>query len=283
MQTQSIRLKIKSIYRDLSKTEKLIADYVLEDPGKTARSTINQISNDLNIADSTFFQFTRTLGYSGFKDFKLALLMEEHDPAISIHEHIQKSDDEMTMADKVFDSTVQSILDTKKLLDSASLKKAATFLSNANTVSFFGIAGSGLIAGDAYHKFLRSPIKGQHNFDYHIQLMMASLLTKEDCALLISHTGLTKEAIEIAKIVKERGAKLILITSYSKSPLAKMADVLFISAAEETEYRSEALASRISQMAIIDALLVILMFQNEDKANASLDKVRSVIKKAKGA
>ncbi|MFV0381518.1 MAG: MurR/RpiR family transcriptional regulator [Breznakia sp.] len=281
MQHQPIRLQIKAIYRDLSKTEKLIAEYVLENPTRTARKTINEISNDLNIADSTFFQFTKTLGYSGFKDFKLALLTEEYDPSISIHEHIEQNDDEITMANKVFDSTNQSILDTKQLLDTDSLKKAATILSASQIVTFFGIGGSALVAGDAFHKFLRSPLKVQHSFDYHIQLMIASLLTKQDSAIIISHTGLTKEAIEIAKVVKERGAKLILITSYTKTSLAKMADVLFISAAEETEYRSEALTSRISQMTIIDALLVIVMFRNQKEANTSLEKVRKVIRPAK--
>ncbi len=281
MPAQSIKLKIKSIYRDLSKTEKLIADYIMDHPEQTARSTINQIANTLNIADSTFFQFTRTLGYHGFKDFKLALLMEEHDPTVSIHEQIIKSDSELTMAQKVFDSTNQSILDTKKLLDATSLKKAVKFLTQANLVTFFGIAGSGYVAGDAFHKFLRSPLHVQHNMDYHVQLMMASLQSKDDCAVLISHTGLTKEAIEIAKITKERGAKLIILTSYPKSPLAKMGDVVFISTAEETDYRSEALSSRISQITIIDALLVIVMFQNEDQSNEALNKVRVVIKKSK--
>ena len=76
MTNQPILLKIKTVYRDLSKKEKLIADFILQDPKKVSRSTINEISNELNIADSTFFQFTRKLGYNGFKDFKIALLTD---------------------------------------------------------------------------------------------------------------------------------------------------------------------------------------------------------------
>ena len=117
MTQESVRLKIKSIYRDLSVKEKSIADYILKNPKQVSRSTINELSNELGIADSTFFQFTRKLGYSGFKDFKIALLTEEFDAEISIHENISKSDNEIMIARKVFDSTIQSLEDTKKLID----------------------------------------------------------------------------------------------------------------------------------------------------------------------
>ena len=133
----------------------------------------------------------------------------------------------------------------------------------------------------AYHKFLRSPIHCQHSEDYHIQLMQAALMTKNDCAVLISHTGLTNEAIKIAEEVKKNKARLIVITSYPLSTLAKMADVVFISSSEETGYRSESLSSRISQLGIVDAIFIIIMFHDEKRTSESLHKIRNVISQTK--
>lgn len=277
MQKQPIRLKIKTLYRDLSKKEKMIADYILKNPKKASRSTINEIANELNIADSTFFQFTKKLGFDGFRDFRNDLLTEEFDSEISIHENISKKDDSLLMAKKVFDSSIQALEDTKKLLIGNELTKAVQIILESEITTFFGIGGSSITAMDAYHKFMRSPIKCQHSTDYHIQLMQASLLTKHDCAFLISHTGLTNEAIKIAEVAKENGTKLIVVTSYPLSILAKMADVVFISSSEETGYRSESLSSRISQLCITDAIFVMVMFHNEASASTSLHKVRSVI------
>ncbi|EAC5418265.1 MurR/RpiR family transcriptional regulator, partial [Listeria monocytogenes] len=114
--TVSIRLQIKTLYKDLSLKEQAIADYILENPSKVSHSSISDLSNELGIADSTFFQFTKKLGYNGFKDFKMAMLMQENDfSAISIHENIQKSDNELTMAQKVFDSNMTTLTDTKNL------------------------------------------------------------------------------------------------------------------------------------------------------------------------
>ncbi|WP_313630303.1 MurR/RpiR family transcriptional regulator [Enterococcus devriesei] len=273
-----INLQIKSLYEDFSPKEQAIATYILENPDKVAHSSISDLSTELGIADSTFFQFTKTLGYSGFKDFKLALLKQENDlSAVTIHENVQKDDSVLVMAEKVFDSNMKTLTDTRKLLKEADLNKAIKLISESRRLYFFGVGGSEIVATDAYHKFLRSPIPVGHSTDYHIQLMEASLLTQADCAILISHSGKSKETIRIAEAAKKAGAKIIVVTSQANSPLAKLGDVVFISISEEIEFRSEALASRIAQLSIIDSLFVILMFNNREQAQNTIAKVRSVI------
>ncbi|NMF05302.1 MurR/RpiR family transcriptional regulator [Clostridium beijerinckii] len=274
----SVRLKIKSLYNGLSTKEQNIADYILENPISVAHNSISYLSDELNVADSTLFQFAKKLGYSGFKEFKMAILIEENNfSTTSIHEKIEIDDNELTMAQKVFDSNIKTLTNTKKILGLDDLKKAAEIISNSNILYFFGVGGSGILAEDAYHKFLRSPAHVRHSTDYHIQLMEASLLTPQDCAICISHTGKSKETIRIAEIVKEAGAKVIVITSHASSPLAKIGDVVFISISEEIEFHSEALSSRISQLSILDSLYVILMFMNKEKSKEALSKVRRTI------
>ena len=267
-----IHLQIKSMYKHFSPKEQAIADYILENPNKVSHSSISDLSAELGIADSTFFQFTKTLG------FNMALLKQENDlTAVTIHENVQKDDSELTMAQKVFDSNMTTLTDTKKLLKEEDLKKAVKMISESRRLYFFGVGGSEIVATDAYHKFLRSPISVGHSTDYHIQLMEASLLTDEDCALFISHSGKSKETIHMAEAVKKAGTKVIIITSQANSPLAKLGDVVFISISEEIEFRSEALASRIAQLSIIDSLYVILMFYNSKNAQETISKVRKVI------
>ena len=277
-----IRLKIKSIYNGLTKKEQLIADYILANPNKMAYDSINNISTELNLASSTLFQFAKKLGYDGFKSLKIDILLQEKKFSNDdIHENITTSDNELTIAQKVFESNIKTLNDTKNLLNDDILIKASDLISNAKNVCFFGVGGSEIIANDAYHKFLRTPIKPKHSTDYHIQLMEASMLTENDCAICISHTGKTVETIKLAHIIKKNGAKLIVITSNKSSPLASLADVILISISDEVEFHSEALASRIAQLTILDALYVIIMFKNREKAKKALSKVRKVIYETK--
>ena len=70
---------------------------------------------------------------------------------------------------------------------------------------------------------MRSPIATSHSTDYHIQLMEASLLTEKDCAVLISHTGQSKETIHIAETVRKTGAKQSLLLAKLILPLLNLA------------------------------------------------------------
>lgn len=274
----SIRLKIKTLYNDLSPKEQKIANYILENPKTVSQSSISDLSSKLEIADSTFFQFTKKLGYNGFKDFKVAMLIQENDMStISIHEKITENDSELTMAKKVFNSNIATLTDTMNLIQENDLSTAIEIMMSSKRFCFFGVGGSEIIATDAYHKFLRTSVPVTHSSDYHVQLMEASLLGPDDCAFCISHSGSSKETIEIARVAKNTGAKVIVLTSHAASDLAKIGDVVFLSIAEEIEFRSEALSSRISQLSIIDSLYVIFRFFNKEESFQSISKVRSAI------
>lgn len=281
MEKPSIKLVLKSSYNDLSKKERTIASYILKDPKSASRLTINEMAQALNVATSTVFQFTRKLGYAGFRDFRNDLLAEEFDPVISIHENVTPDDDALGIAQKVFTSSIKSLQDTSSLLTRESLGLAAEILTASSCVTFFGMGGSNVVAFDAYHKFMRSPLRCQYGSDLHIQLMQASLMTERDCAVVITHTGLTKETLNMAKVSHDAGARIISITSYPSTPLKQLSDVMFISASEETGYRSESLSSRISQLAIIDSLFTEIMFQTEHQAKDSLRRIRHVIASTK--
>ncbi len=281
MKRESTKIKIKTHYPNLTKKEKIIADFTTSNPKKVSRMTISEIAKELGFADSTIFQFTRKLGYKSFRDFRSDLLFEEYDPEISVHENVKPTDTYLQMSQKVFDSSIKSLNDTISLVKEEDLEKAVSFLLNAKKVAFFGVGGSNVVSYDAYHKFLRSPINIEFSEDYHIQLMQASLLEENDCAVVITHTGLTKETLKLAETVKQNNVKVIAITSYISSELSKLADVILVSISEETGYRSESLSSRISQLAIIDSLFTIIMFNDEKKSNDSLYKIRSIINTTK--
>ena len=268
---------IRSYYARLSEKEKKIADYILNNPDKIIHSTINEVAEDLNVADATVFRFCKRIGFKGYQAMKIALASQIMNTNQQIHEEISEDDDEKTIADKVFKSNTQTLENTLHILDSASITKAVHFILQADKVEFYGTGGSAVIAMDAFHKFMRTGIKAFSFIDSHFQLMSASQLTNKDVAVVISHSGTNKDTINILKTAQKNGAKIIGITGYPKSPLGQNADVSLYTSSEETEYRSEALSSRIAQLSLIDALYVNVMVQNKDKAKESLEHMREAI------
>ncbi len=279
--TQNTIKKINSLYPRLSEKEKKIADYIQENPSHIVNKTINEVSADLNIADATVFRFCKRLGFKGYQAMKIALASEAILPIKQIHEEISEDDDAKTVFEKIFKSNIQTLENTMHILDESSIKKAVTLMNHAKNIYFFGTGGSSVVAMDAYHKFVRTGVKCFAFIDSHFQLMSASQLSDDDLAVVISHSGRNRDTLQISKTVKENGASIIAITGYPKSPISQIADVALYTSSEETEYRSEALSSRIGQLSIIDALYVNTMLQHKDDAKHSLEKMRHAISKTR--
>ncbi|MCU9615023.1 MurR/RpiR family transcriptional regulator [Caldibacillus lycopersici] len=269
--------KIKTHYTFLSDKEKIVADFVLENPKEIIHTTINEMAEDLKIAESTIFRFCKKIGFKGFQAFKIALAADIVTPITDIHENIKEEDDYRTITEKVFRSNIKTLEDTLQVFHGEAFHQTVQSVTEANRVEFFGVGGSAIIAMDAYHKFIRTGIPVNANLDIHIQLMSASQLKENDLAIFISHSGSTNDTLELLKVVKANGVKTIGITSYMKSPLSQAVDIPLYTVSEETEYRAEALSSRYAQLSILDAIYVNVMLARKDKGKESLQKIRKVI------
>ncbi|MBU8567344.1 MurR/RpiR family transcriptional regulator [Virgibacillus pantothenticus] len=269
--------RIRSNYSRLSDKEKKIADYILQQPKAIIHHTINQIADELEVAESTVFRFCQRVGFKGYQALKIALAAEVVEPVTDIHEKIQAGDDIGTVSEKVFRSNMKTLEDTLKITDQTALNDAVQALIKAERVEFFGIGGSAIVSIDAYHKFLRSGIHVYANLDAHMQLMSASQLGEQDVAVIISHSGSTKDIIDILHVLRDKQVTTIAITNFAKSSLSKHADILLYTVSEETEFRPEALSSRIAELTLIDALYTNVMLAKGESAQQALQDMRKAI------
>jgi RpiR family transcriptional regulator, carbohydrate utilization regulator len=268
---------IRSHYPRLSDKEKKIADFILKQPETIVHQTISQVADHLDIADATVSRFCKRIGYKGYQALKIALAPEIMAPNDMLHEEITDNDDAKMVAEKIFQSNIRTLENTLQVLDENELEQAAALLLSARRAEFYGFGGSNMVAMDAYHKFVRSGVPAFAFPDAHLQLMSASQLSNEDVAFIFSHSGASKDAYQLLQTLKKSGAKTIAITGFPKSPIGQQVDVALHTSSEETAYRSEALASRIAQLSIIDALYVTVIMRQKDKAQASVEKVRNAI------
>ncbi|NWO13783.1 MurR/RpiR family transcriptional regulator [Virgibacillus sp.] len=269
--------RIRSNYSRLSEKEKKIADYILQHPKTIIHHTINQIADELEVADSTVFRFCQRVGFKGYQALKIALAAEMATPVTDIHEKIQAGDDVGTVSEKVFRSNMNTLEDTFKVIDQKALHEAVAALIVAEKVEFFGIGGSAIVSIDAYHKFLRSGMQVHANLDAHMQLMAASQLRAKDVAVIISHSGSTKDIMDILHVLRDKNVTIIAITNFAKSTLSKQADILLYTVSDETEFRPEALSSRIAELTLIDALYTNVMLAKGESAQQALQDMRKAI------
>ncbi|QAS53374.1 MurR/RpiR family transcriptional regulator [Halobacillus litoralis] len=275
--TKHVINRIRSSYSQFSEKEKLIADYILENRDEIVHSTINQVADDLMVADATVFRFCKRLGFKGYQAMKIALASEIVNPIKDIHETISEADTDFEITEKVFQANIRALESSRDVQNPESLSKAMDSLVEAERVFFFGSGGSNILALDAQHKFIRTGMEAHAYADTHLQLMSASQLRETDVAVVISHTGSNKDLLDIVEVAKQSGAKTIAITNFAKSPLTKLVDLCLYTVAQETEFRSEALASRIAGLSLIDSLFVIYSMKNKEKTQEATQKMRGAI------
>lgn len=281
LKNTELRMRLRSLSNTFSAKEADIAHYIIENPSKIMYGTISQIAQDLGLADSTVFRFCKKMGYSGFQDLKIAMAQEQSHTFNDVHEKVIKSDSERTILEKVFQSNINTLNDTLDIIDEKDFKQAVDKIVHSNRLEFFGVGGSTVIALDGYHKFIRTGLNVSTQLDSHLQLMSATQLTEGDVAILISHTGQSNDLLDIMDIVKANKVFTISLTGFSKSSLSQQSDIALHTLSEETDFRSEALASRIAQLSLLDALYVNAMVMMGEKGKQSLESVRQAIQKKK--
>ncbi|PSL48533.1 RpiR family transcriptional regulator [Salsuginibacillus halophilus] len=280
VETSHCKHRIRALYADFREKERKIADYILNHPEVIVHSTISEVAEEINVAEATVFRFCKRIGFKGYQAMKIALASENVENEMTdIHETIQESDDERTVAERVFRSNIRSLEETLSVMENDYLQQAVQLISNAKRIEFYGNGGSGVIAHDAHHKFMRTGLQTASYSDSHFQVMAASQLTEEDTAVFISHSGTNRDILQALEIAKEHGAATIGITTLAKSPLSQGVDVPLYTVSTETEYRSEALASRLAQLSIIDALYVTVSMGRKELMQQSLTEIRKAISK----
>ncbi|MFD2639057.1 MurR/RpiR family transcriptional regulator [Piscibacillus salipiscarius] len=271
--------RIRGSMSQFSEKEKQIATYILRNPQLIIHTTINQVADDLGIAEATVFRFCRRLGFKGYQALKIALAAEVVAPIEDIHEEISEDDSVLEITEKVFQSNIQAIERTKEIQNGNTLEQVIDRIIKSDCVYFFGNGGSGIVAQDAQHKFLRIGVNAHAYADTHLQLMATSQMTKNNIAFFISHTGANIDLLDVVEMAKERGVFTVAITNFAKSPLSEAVDVPLYTVSEETEYRSEALASRIAELSIIDALYVNYHIKTLEKSTSAVNRMRQAISK----
>lgn len=274
--TQSGFARIRSMREQLTGSDEKLANYIIENATITRSMTIQALAQSTKLSTATVSRFVKRIGYSSFREFSLSLAIATPTEATFFGE-IDENDNPEAIVKKVFSGAQNALTATSDLLKPADMIQATDWLINARRVGLFGIGGSSIVAFNGYHKLLRTPLDVEQHPDYDVQLMQAVRMKSSDVAIIISHSGRNSDTLKIAEQLKENGVKIIAITAYPQADLAKHADLVLASAAEEVNIRSESMSSLIAQITIVDSLFTLIGVRLGAKTQQIVDDMRVAI------
>jgi len=275
--TSGVLVRIATHRDAFAPSRQRVADYILAHADDIVRMSVTEVSEELQVSEATVINLCRDIGMKGFQDLKIALARELNEPVKFIHEDLQPQDDIETVIDKIFRSDMQALMDTMKVLDPAAMKQAVQIILEAERVEFYGIGSAAPVAMDAHYRMLRIGISCAVIIDSHIQAVSASLTGPKVAIITISHSGSTMETLAATRLAKEAGARTIVITNYGKSPITAFADVVLYTAARETQFRTEAMTSRIAELGIVDVLNACVALATYTRAVETIGRTFDVL------
>lgn len=255
---------IQNNFNRLSKGQKLIAEFIINDYDKAAFMTAATLGETVGVSESTVVRFANTIGYEGYRELQREL-QELIKNKLTTVQRISLSKD-FTDYENALKQVVKKDMDniekTLNEIDYQVFQKAVETILKAENVYVLGLRSSSFLAGylGFYLNFLLNSVKivtsGPN--DVFEQLLKA---TNKDAIIGISYPRYSKRTLEALDYGKQKGCKIIGITDSLISPAAQYADVTLIASSNMLSF----VDSLVAPMSLINAFIVAIgMEKRED-------------------
>ena len=241
--------------------------------------TVKELAEHSGTVPSAVVRFCKSIGATGFSDFKICLSAELGGKASATGLlPVSDGDAPQQVFKKIFASGINTLQDTLSMIDFSQAEAIVRLLQQATRVVFFGVGTSSVIATDAQYRFAQLGIPTSACTDILFMNVAAANLKSGDVAVCISHSGSTKATVDAMRRAKKSGADTIAISSFAHSRLAMESDYHLIAFSDDKNYPVEAVSARIAHICILDALMMSLASQNYETLQKHIAERNEVLK-----
>jgi DNA-binding MurR/RpiR family transcriptional regulator len=274
---QEVQARIRTNLGGLRGPNARVARAFVEQPNAVIYKSASEVGEMAGTSSATVVRCAQKIGFKGFHDLKLALakelsVFEEAPPARN-----SDGDPRLDVLTQITLAGAESVRDAGALVDPEVFDTVVGAIANADRVLFLGFGTSAPLCQDAAYRFSAIGVHAQAPGDVHVQHVAARLLSEKDVAVMVSHTGSTRESLTVAKAAVDAGARSVAITSFVTSPLTELVDHVILAGTRELTLRLEAMASRLAHLALLDALLVAVAGRDPQRSEAALELYTDVL------
>jgi DNA-binding MurR/RpiR family transcriptional regulator len=268
--------KIQENLHDLSKGQKLIANYIINHYDKAAFMTAAKLGEVVGVSESTVVRFAIELGFDGYPKLQ-KVLQELIKSKLTSVQRIEVSSSRIS-EDNILKSVLQSDMDKIKItleeMDQNSFNNAVESILKARRIYILGVRSSAPLASflGFYFNIIFDNIRLVHTTSVSEMFEQIINVNDEDVVIGISFPRYSKRTVKAMEYVKTQGATVIAITDSTESPLALTSDHSLIARSDMASF----VDSLVAPLSIINALIVAIGMRRKDHVYETFGKLEKI-------
>lgn len=260
----------------LSKGQKKIARYILDEYEKAAFMTAGILGKTVQVSESTVVRFAGEMGYNGYPELQKALqeMVLHRLTSVQRMEIAEKQIPEESLLSHVFQGDMDRIRHTQENLDRKVLDGAVEALLSAKKVYILGVRSSSSLASFLYYylRYIVEDVQLITSASSTVALEKLMRLEPADAVVSISFPRYSTAVLQAAEYACHVGAKSIVLTDAETSPLARKADFLLTARCDMISL----LDSLVAPMSVLNALIVSAASKRKKETKELFDKLEEV-------
>ena len=266
---------IQTKYARLSKGQKLIAQYILNNYDKVAFMTACKLGETVGVSESTVVRFANALGYSGYPKLQEALQELIKNKLTTVQRVEMNHSEYTTILNKVLKSDIENIRDTLEGIDENAFKCAADKILKARKIYILGMRSSFTIA-QYLGFYLDIILDNVHiiRMDMGDAFEQVVRVNEEDVLITISFPRYSRKSYQVAKYAKSKGAHIISITDSMFAPVASIADNTLLVKSNMASF----VDSLVPALSVANALVISVGMKEKEDIKEYFNDLESIWK-----
>ena len=250
---------------NLTKTQKVIAKFILDNSADACFMTSTEIALKLGVSESSVIRFSRSLGYSGFMDFQKALRKDYQGKVLSISSNITvpsqriakraKLENSSDYINRHFKNAVKNLENVFAQNSIQTFEEAADIIISSKRKYIAASRGNTCLS-DYFLLYLKQmvPHVVMTNTNSISPIDHMCNISKEDCLIIFSFPRYSSMDKITAEMAHDAGASIIVITDKPSALLSQYATILLTVSVDSNAFFNSLVGPQFVAEALLETI-----------------------------
>mgnify|MGYP000865780692 CR=1 FL=1 len=229
---KNIMKLIDEQYDNMTNSYKIIANFIKDSYQYITYDTLSELSSKIDVSTTTVIRFARSLGFDGYSELQDAIrrYSKDNDPYnmnYRLTSSYNPKETELELLNSTFNKDIENMVNTLNNLSYEDLKQTIELIVKARSVYVVGYNDSFILSSYMALRLgqirenviLINQLGGMYPFEI-------SSANKSDILIAYLYPRYSTHTINIINILKEKGLKIIIITSNNIMPIKNLGNII---------------------------------------------------------